>query len=207
MPEHIRRATWASSPRAPCGGTPSTPHPPSPTADPAQNQTPTPNPPSWASARRNQSPKPPPKTPLTLKKLTTCASRSGRWRWRKAEMASIHSRVCSAVSHEYPPPPPPLAGVAAAIACEEERGVVVTRLVSGWARCWALALKRAVRLQRCLWASGHLAVRFLGLGILTSHADSALLSAVNLLWLCSFLLKINIKFFYVKWGGILEQLL
>lgn len=66
-------------------------------------------------------------------------------------MASIHSRVCSAVSHEYPPPP--LAGVAAAIACGEERGVV-TRLVSGWARCWALALKRAVRLQRCLWASG-----------------------------------------------------
>lgn len=46
----------------------------------------------------------------TLKKLTTWASRSGRWRPRKEAMASIHSRVCSAVSHERAPP---LAGDAA----------------------------------------------------------------------------------------------
>jgi hypothetical protein len=46
-----------------------------------------------------------------LKKLTTWASSSGRWRPRKSATASIHSRVRAAVSHEYAPPP--LAGVAA----------------------------------------------------------------------------------------------
>jgi hypothetical protein len=58
----------------------------------------------------------------TLKKLTTWASRSGRWRPRKVARACIHSRVRSAVSQEYAPPQPTLAG-AAAIARGGEQAV------------------------------------------------------------------------------------
>jgi len=105
-------AAWASSPRAPAGGTPSTRRPLAPTACPARAE---PNRTQTLSKQTLQSADKPPKNSRggmrTLKKLTTWASRSGRWRRRKAARASIHSRVRSAVSHEYAPPP--LAGVAA----------------------------------------------------------------------------------------------